>query len=378
MPDHDPTHGLQDELTAILANRDLRGARLAEAVGGAVAGRCADPYRAVLQCAAGVDLPETQARATLTAIEQQRADMEARLGRDPGFQVAALSRLHEIEDRLSDPGFRDSAPARTVEADGVAAPEALPEPPEDEEARRGARYDRPLACVALAPDGAVVAGGPSLVPAATRVREAARDVDRARATNDGLRLVLPCTAEAGAVTAAERWRGLLRNITGREWSAGVAASPVPVRDPHLLARLAGEALRAARQAGGDRTIPYRPEKRTHARRAVEPWLRGGLQLGDRETPARIEDLSLGGALLGTTEPLQTGAEVRLAVRDTSARPRTVVVASRIERCVPGPAGAAAPWRTAVVFRSEGEARQRLAGLIADLPAARRGPGPEAR
>ena len=370
MSDHDPTRSLHDELNLMLANPELRGARLAEAVGGALARRCADPYRTVLQCAASIDLPETQARAALTAIEKQRAEMESRLGRDPGFPVAALTWLHDMQERLVDPGFRDAGWEGSVAADWTAPAAIVLDPPEDEEARRGERYDRPLACVALAPDEVTAAEGPALVSAASRVREAARDVDHARATTHGIRLVLPCTAEDGALIAAERWRRMLCGYTGLEWSAGVASSPRPVRDPHAVARLAVEALQTARQAGGDRTAAYRPEKRAHARRPVSSWLAGEVRMDDRESPAVIEDLSLGGALLGTAEALPAGAEVLLAVRDTSARPRTVVVASRVERCAPGAEGAATAWRTAVAFRAEGEARQRLAGLIADLPRAR--------
>ncbi len=367
MPDRDPTRNLQDELNLILANPALRGARLTEAVGGTLSRRCADPYRTVLQCAASIDLPEAQARAAMTAIEQQRSDMEALLGRDPGFPVAALTWLHEVENRLPNPGFRGAGGA-ALTTGGSGTPAAIVlDLPEEEEARRGERYNRPFSCVMLAPDEAAAAGRDALVSAASRVRESARDVDQTRATPDAIRVVLPCTAGEGARVAAERWRRVLCGATGLGWSAGVASSPRPVREAHTVAALAGEAMRSARLAGGDRTAAYRPEKRAHARRPVGTWLAGELRVDERGTPAVIEDLSLGGALLGTSEALVAGSDVMLAVRDTSVRPRTVVMASRIERCAAGTGASATRWRTAVAFRGDAEARQHLARLIADLP-----------
>ncbi len=361
----------QDEIGGILWDPALRGARLSEAIVDLGARHDIEPFRACLHRLAGLERPEAAARPLLEEIDRHRASLEARLGRDPGLGVAALDFLHGLEGTIRDPIFREEgegAPRATRSAGPGSIDEILAL-----EVRRGERFGRPLAVAVLAPDGEGATAEGTMNLAAAAVKEALRDTDQAvRLVPQGFALILPCTPAGGAQQAAERLCRALRTATGTTWSAGLAACPDLAWDADALGSHAREALAAARAAGGDAARRFRPERRDHPRKGVGAALVATVRRDGAETPAEVRDLSVGGALLFTRARLDPGSEVQLALRETSARPREVLLPSRVVRAevvhdeaAPGAAGE--PLRRAgVSFQAEAEARFRVAGLLAGI------------
>lgn len=383
MGPEDLSRAVQEEIGTVLDDPSLRGSSLSEAILALGARHGIEPFRAVLASLVRLELREPEARRTLMGAEEHRASLEARLGRDPGLAVAALDRLLEIEGALRDPVFRRAGTAAAAPAPRPLAAAGTEEADAsgDLEARRGERFDHPLSVVVLRPDRAEPLSEEEAGAAAAAVREVARDTDQARPVPEGLRVVLPCTAGDEARNAADRLRRTLQVSTGVSWSAGVAATPGEDWDFRGLARVAKEAARAAQARGGDAVGMHRRERRDHPRQRVGPFLAARLRKDGRESDIEIEDLSLGGALVATGDGIPAGSEVVLILRETSARPRQVAIASRVERLDEVPEGPGRPaeapgaapkrWRAAVSFQADADARLRIAGLLADLPA--RGP-----
>lgn len=379
MGPEDLSRAVQEEIGTVLDDTSLRGERLSEAVLALGTRHGIEPFRAVLASLVRLDLREPEARRTLMEVDLHRASLAALLTRDPGLAVAALDRLQQIEGTLRDPVFRQAGTeAPVIRVPPAAGPEEA-EVSGDLEARRGERFDHPLSVVVLRPDRPEPLSGEEAGAAAAALREVARDTDQARPVPEGLRVVLPCTAGDAARNAADRLRRALRLSTGISWSAGVAASPRQEWDFPDLARGAGEAARAAQARGGDAVGMHRRERRDHPRRRVGPALAGRLRKDGAEWDIEIEDLSLGGALVGTQDGIPAGSEVVLILRETSARPRHVAIVSRIERLAEAPrdqgspggvaaGGAPTRWRAAVSFRADPDSRLRIAGILADLPA----------
>ena len=350
METQDPVRAVEEKIRSVLADPSLRGARLAEAIHGLGARPHDEPFRLALRTVLPLDPSEDQARATLDAIEAHRAGLEATLGRDPGFSVAALDYLQDQEGALRDPLFNQAPPEGPAAARRAAIPnEASIEEIVGLELKRAERFARPAALVLLAPDGAPQEGERAMLAAAAALRDGARDTDQvARLASAGFAVILPCTAREAALLAARRLRGALLRPTGVTWSAGVA-------------------LEAARVRGGDRAEAHQAERREHPRRAAS-GLAGRLRREGTETAAAIEDLSLGGALIRTAERLEPGSECTLVLRETTARPREISAPLRVVRAAESPRTAGgAGWVAAVVFLSDAAGRVRLAGLLADLP-----------
>lgn len=369
METQDPVRAVEEKIRSVLADPSLRGARLAEAIHGLGARPHDEPFRLALRTVLPLDLSEDQARATLDAIEAHRAGLEANLGRDPGFSVAALDYLQDQEGTLRDPLFNQAPPEGPAAARRAAIPnEASIEEIVGLELKRAERFARPAALVLLAPDGAPQEGERAMLAAAAALRDGARDTDQvARLASAGFAVILPCTAREAALLAARRLRGALLRPTGVTWSAGVAAAPGDGRTATALERCARVALEAARVRGGDRAEAHHAERREHPRRAAS-GLAGRLRREGTETAAAIEDLSLGGALIRTAERLEPGSECTLVLRETTARPREISAPLRVVRAAESPRTAGgAGWVAAVVFLSDAAGRVRLAGLLADLP-----------
>lgn len=377
MGPEDLSRAVQEEIETVLGDPSLRGERLSEAVLTLGTRHGIEPFRAVLARLVRLDLREAEAHRTLMEVEDHRASLEALLARDPGLAVAALDRLQQIDGTLRDPVFREAGTEAPVTRPTAAAGPEEAEVSGDLEARRGERFDHPLSVVVLRPDRPEPLSGEEAGAATAALREVARDTDQARPVPEGLRVVLPCTSGEEARNAADRLRRALRVSTGISWSAGVAASRREEWDFPDLARGAVEAARAAQARGGDAVGIHRRERRDHPRRRVGRSLAGRLRTDGSEWDVEIEDLSLGGAMVGTRDGPAAGSEVVLILRETSARPRQVAIVSRIERLdqalrAPGPAAGApevagARWRAAVSFLDDADSRLRIAGILADLP-----------
>lgn len=377
MGPEDLSRAVQEEIETVLGDPSLRGERLSEAVLTLGTRHGIEPFRAVLARLVRLDLREAEARRTLMEVEEHRASLEALLARDPGLAVAALDRLQQVDGTLRDPVFRQAGAESPVTRPPAPSGPEEAEASGDLEARRGERFDHPLSVVVLSPDRSEPLSGEEAGAAAAALREVARDTDQARPVPEGLRVVLPCTSGEAARNAADRLRRALGVSTGISWSAGVAASRREEWDFPDLARGAVEAARAAQARGGDAVGIHRRERRGHPRRRVGGSLAARLRKDGSEWDVAIEDLSLGGALVGTRDGIPAGSEVVLILRESSARPRQVAIASRIERLAEahqdtGPSGetpgGAGRWRAAVSFRDDADSRQRIAGILADLPA----------
>jgi GGDEF domain-containing protein len=375
----DLTRAVQQEIRQVLEDPALRGPRLMEALSGLGARHVLEPFRDALRALVALDRQEDQARATLASIEEHRASLEARLGRDPGLSVAALDYLHELEGTLRDPVFQGAAGpgggAADEPADRLAASidEVLAH-----EVRRGERFGRPLALLLVSPDPATPGPSPGgdamLSAAAAALRGVVRDSDHlARVVPEGFAVILTCTGREAGLKAAERFRVALRSATGTTWSVGLASCPGQAWSAELLARAAREALFMAQGAGGDAAMARTVERREHPRRAVGASLTGRIRSGDEESEIVIEDLSLGGARIGVAAPLEPGSEVVLRLRETSARPREVTVSSRVVRAMPAAGGGRAAWSAGLAFLADAGTRHRVAGILADVAAAAGGP-----
>ncbi len=372
MEPQDLSGAIQKEIQAVVGDSSFRGNRLAQAVDDLGSRHAIEPFRAVLGALVPIDMPETEARATVLAIEEHRTSLELLLGRDPGLGVAALHYLHDLEGVIGEPAFREAAAG--AEDRRILPGDWLESGTFDEmcdlEAKRGERTGRPLAAVVLLRDRDEVGSEEAMRTAEACLRDRVRETDHARRRAPGeFDLLLPLAGRERALEAAERLRGALTLSTGEPWSAGVASCAGPPWDAAALARNAREAARAARERGGGSTRPHHAERRGHARRRVGTALCATLSIeGKIRTDAQVEDLSLGGALLATQERFPPGAEVLLTLRETSPRPRQVAIASLVlwVRDAPAP-GQAASGRAAVAFAADGDARLRLARLLADLP-----------
>ncbi len=371
MDPQDPKRAVYQEIRTILADPAQRGGRLLETLTAFGAGRNLEPFRLALQSLIHLDRSEAQARGLFEAIEQHRASLEVRLGRDPGLSVASLDLLHDIEGSLRDPIFREAVPA-DLPAGTEWKDRSLADLFDEilvREVRRGERFGRPMTVALLGPDGPSAGAGDRMETAAGVLRDLCRDCDHAaRLLPDGFALVLPCTGGAGALPAAERVRQALRAPTGVSWSAGIASCPDLGWDATTIASGARQALAAARDAGGDVVRFFRPERRAHVRRRPAGVALAALLRWDGgEASAEVEDLSLGGAQLRVSERIAPDARVTLAVRETSVRPHDAILASRVIRTdeLSGPPGSPR-FRLGVSFLDMPGGSMRVAALLADL------------
>ena len=346
---------VREGIQEILGNPSLRGEDLAAAIRALGDRHGIDPFRSCLRISVGLDRPEAEARAALMAIEAHRATFESRLGRDPGFGIAALDYAQESDSSPPSPVPADFDPRSFDEVFRV-------------EVRRAERARSSLTLAILAPSGALDRSGAALEAARGFLHEALRDTDRAaRLLPEGLAVVHPMTPAAQGRKAAERLVKSLQTLTGIPWNAGVAASPEIPWEEATLARCALEALGAARARGDQAVAVYRPERREHPRRVAGAGLTAVLQRGGREAVIALEDLSIDGALVETSESLDRGGEVILVLRETCARPREVTIPSRVLRVErSGPPLGRATSRAGLRFLAESEKRGRIAGLLADL------------
>lgn len=368
------TRAARDEIRTILGDPAFHGGRLAEAIRALGERHAIEPFRACLGVIAPLDRAEPEARQLILSIEQHRSGMQRSLGRDPGFAIAAIDYLHDVERLVRDPlspAGRAEPPAAPVRREGPAI-ESLQRALEVN-VRRGERFGRPLTLAVLRPDRAAAGGSRLSAVTVAALRGAVRDVDHAaRILPEGFAVIMPCTAGLGGVATAERLRALLTNTGGASWSAGVASCPEHPWDAHRLSRRSQEALVQARGRGGDRTVWSHPERRAARRRAID---QGGLNVSlpgrTGRRPIAIDDLSMSGARLRTDTSLAHEKRVTLTLSGTSARSRHVALSARVVRAERGLRGSDADWSIGLQFVDDEPARSGIAGLIADLPPERR-------
>jgi len=362
----DPKDAVQVDLRKVLDDKGLRGDRLIEAISALGPRHSIEPFRASLSLVLPMDFTEPEACNTLAGIESHRGEIEALLGRDAGFTVAAFDLLYEKERTLRDPVFRDDRSA------AVPAPGPRPRPSdrlEDvlrRETRRAERSGRPLAVVVLSSDGPAAPATGVSEAGLIALCDSTRDVDSVAVAQDGAYVaILPCTGGREGLRAADRLRRALRASTGIPFSAGVAAASGRAADAHVLMRCARRALHEARGSGSGAAL-HRLERRAHSRILVGTAVPARLRSAGSESDIVVEDLSLGGALLSTPHRVTPGGEVVLALRGPSTRPAGFLLPSRVLRAQDGPTPGQTPYRAAIGFSPD--ARLRVAAVLATLRA----------
>ena len=358
-----PRRPVLDDIRQFLGDPALRGGPLLEAISDLGSRHSVDTFRAVLSCSVPIDCPEHEARERVAAIERHRGAMEALLGRDPGFTVAAFDLMHEMDRTLRDPVFRDDSFDPLPADPKAGAARGHFELSLRQETRRAERSGRPLAVAVLSPQEA---GDPAAhaAPGFEALRDSARDIDTVLKDEAGDFLVLmPCTGGREGLRAADRFRRCLGLATGTLYCAGVAAAAGRAGEAHVLARQARQALRQARQSGAGAAL-HRAERRSHPRVRVGAAFGARLRHEGVESEIGVEDLSLGGALFATPRRVDPGREVVLTLRRPGARPAGFLIPSRVLRVLDGPNPGHPPWKAAVGFGRE--ARLRVAALLAVL------------
>lgn len=359
-----PRRPVEDDIREVLGDKDLRGDLLIEALSTLGSRHSVEPFRAALGCSVPLDRPEPEARDTVAAIERHRGAIEALLGRDPGFTVAALDLLHEMDRTLRDPVFREEGPPAESPGNGGPGAPGLLEEALHLETHRAERSGRPLAVAILSREDSGGRVARDTGAGIAVLRDSARDIDVIAEDPAGdIVILLPCTGGREGLRAADRFRRSLLAATGGDYRAGVAAASGRAAHGHALLRLARQALQEARRTGSG-TALHRPERRSHERILVGLGLSARLRCGEFELEVGVEDLSLGGALLATPRRVDPGCEVVLALRGSGARPAGFLIPSRVLRVLDGPAPGQAPWRAAVGFGKE--ARLRVAALLSGL------------
>jgi len=340
----------------LLDRSGLRGPRLAEALEQVGREHGVEPFQACLELVSARRRSATEARDALSDIEAHRGDLEFRLGRDPGFLVAAVDHLRDAEGA----GW-GRIPAAVPADTRLAHAEAPFEDRLDAELRRSARTGRPLVLALLAPrdplaDAAVAA-------AAAALERARRDVDvLARLVPPAFALLLPSVDRAGGERAVERMLGVAARSSGAEWCAGLAGWSAGAEAG--LEALAGAALRALRLArDGERGGRALAAERRRHRRAVKPALEA--RIDGSKDPAELLDLSISGARLRTDGSLPADREIALRLRGPAPRAREARLSGRVIRTDPA-------HETAVLLFDDKEGVDPdLAALLAGLPTSAR-------
>jgi hypothetical protein len=346
------TRTLLNRIHDLLGRPELRGESLAEALEQAGRDHGAAPFQACLGFVSGRPRTEAEAREALRAIETHRGLLEARLGRDPGFLVAAVDHL----------GVREASGGRRPAAAsgaGLAPAEAPFEDRLDAELRRAERTGRPLVLALLAPRDPVEEL--SIEAAATALHRARRDVDVvARLVPSGFGVIFPSIGRPAGERAAARLLDVAARASGTEWCAGLAESRPEEPGIESLAAAALRALRLAR-SGGRAVRAAAPERRRH-RRASGAELRARIASPLPERPVEIVDLSASGVRLRGEAGLSEGDSLSIELTGPAPRGGAAQVHGRVLRREPG-----LDADTAVLLLDGEEVSSDLVALLAGLP-----------
>jgi hypothetical protein len=345
---------LLNRIHDLLGRSELRGERLAEALEQAGHEHGLEPFRACLGLVSQRPRSEGEARLALSAIETHRGALEERLGRDPGFLVAAVDHLRDSE------GTGGRRPVAAPSGPRASPGDAPFEERLDAEIRRSERTGRPLVLALLAPRGPVE--DLSVEAAAAALERARRDVDiLARLVPPGFGVILPSVACDAGERAAARLVEVASRASGGEWCAGVAGRRDAEPGVEGLAAAALRALRLAR--AGDRAVRSVIPERRRQRRLSGAEIRARLE-GDRE--AEVVDVSARGVRLRPGAPLPAARPLSVELRGPAPRARGARVRGRVIRTQAGSEG-----ESAVLLFDEGCDSPDLVALLAGLPLASR-------
>jgi hypothetical protein len=353
------SRALRSTVSDLLGEPRLRGADLLAALEEAGRVHGAEPFEV---CLAMLPVPRRapgEPRQVVAGIETHRSGLEQRLGRDPGFVVAAIDFLQgaygRAWHRATPAGARASAhdargrePAGSFE-EGLCA-----------ELRRCRRSRRPLSLILLVPEQDP--GREVLDRAEVALAEALRDSDRlGRLVPPAFAIVLPESDGAAAARAAARLGRIAARAAAASFRCGLSVAGAEENDGEAL-------LSAARRALEHEPIdpeagPF-TERRRH-RRNPAPGVRARLLRDESTRDTEILDLSSVGARVRDGEAPE-GTAVRLSLLGPSPRADAATLPARVASRRAAPDGG-----QAVLIFDEGDpGLAELATLLSGLP---RGP-----
>ena len=198
----------------------------------------------------------------------------------------------------------------------------------DAETRRALRYDNALTLLMIDVDDfkafndtrGHLAGNMALRRLASVLRKSVREVDvAARYGGEEFAILLPSTSKLAALKLAEKLRSVIERAgIGRSpasakalsVSIGVASVPGDATSAEELVERADSALYIAKSMGKNCVKPFSDERREHAR--LEASVAGFYNvLADERRPIATTNVSEGGILFRTKEPVPTGSLLKL-------------------------------------------------------------------
>ena len=316
-------------------------------------------YSVLLFVLAHLDLPPVRARAGWEQVLVEWRAINAKLGEPVDVRVAALQYFLRRERKLQNPAIVELCILRRTEesviVDGLTRLYNFRHFEERlrEEVRRAGRYETPLALVMIDADDfkafndhqGHLAGNAALRRLSDVLKRSVREVDFvARYGGEEFAILLPSTPKAGAVRLADKIRlGVERARIGVDGgrspltvSLGVATFPGDASEPDALVECADRALYLAKGLGKNRVEAFSDERREHTR--VDAILYGRYsRLAVESRPLATCNLSEGGLMFSTAEPLEVGSlvQVRLQLPAPAAAIEGVL---RVARVLPGREG----------------------------------------
>jgi hypothetical protein len=296
----------------------------------------------------------------VAGIETHRSGLERRLGRDPGFVVAAVDFLQGTDGRA----WHRAAPAG-ARASARDAPGREPVGSFEEdlaaELRRCRRSRRPLSLILLVP--VQNPGREALDRAEAALAEALRDSDRlGRLVPPAFAIALPESGAAAASRAAARLGRIAARAAAAPFRCGLSVAGAVEDDGEALL---SAARRAVEHEPIDPETDAFPERRRH-RRSPAAGVRARLLCDDSTRDTEVLDLSSVGARVRDGD-VPEGTAVRLSLLGPSPRAAAATLPARVASRRAAPDGG-----QAVLIFDEGDAGlAELATLLSGLPRAPR-------
>ena len=317
------SRALRSAVSDLLGQPRLRGADLLVALEEAGRAHGAEPFEAALAMLPGPHRAASEPRKVVAGIETHRSGLERRLGRDPGFVVAAVDFLQGADGRAWN---RAAAPiaARAVFRRDAAGPDSSItfEDGLTAELRRCRRSRRPLSLLLLVPPADP---GPGVLDRAeTALKEALRDSDLlARLLPPAFAIALPETGGSAAARAAARLGRIAARAAGAPFRCAVSVAEAEDENGATLLRAAQRSLE-----GGPPGPGASRDRRRH-RRNPAAGVRARLLRDDHSArDTEILDLSSAGARIRDGE-LPEGSPVRLSLLGPSPRADEVTLPARV-------------------------------------------------
>lgn len=342
MKEPEEVHRLREQLLAVLAEDSSNASRLLARLDALSRETGIGAHAALLLLLTHLSFEEEEARRHWEAILTHRHEMSVALGRDVGIRVAALDYFLNLNRQLACPVLAEieleAGPADRTGADGVTGLARARTfcSAVQVETRRARRYGHPLSVAVFDLDdfrarcgtASAAIGDRLLREAAILLRNKIRDIDlAARLEEDQFAVLLPQTDRNGALLVAERFRREVeshfrrREVEGRPSdltvSGGVASCPEDAKTAEELIARAEQALYEAKAAGKNAVRAYSPDRRRYVRFDLEPGRFEVEVVRPRDLgPGRGSNLSRGGILFTTPEPLEVGETIEIRLADS--------------------------------------------------------------